>query len=153
METPMFNITRSVYDPQPIKVPAASAKYEIQTKGGEFFIISVNGCDSPEALVEHVVNEHNIPLPIAEQALELLANAKMEGFDEAVSNTWAVVEKGNGDDGITKFVAFAFAPEEIKIKTDLFVEGMRQFKSVLSEYISTREKNQRWAAPVAAIDV
>ena len=153
METPMFNIIRSVYDPQPIKFPAASAKYEIQTQGGEFFIISVNGCDSPEALIEYVINEHNIPLPIAEQALELLANTKMEGFDEAVSDTWAVVEKGNGDEGITKFVTFAFAPEEINVKTDLFVEGMKQFKSVLSNFISTREKNQQWTTSVTAIDV
>lgn len=154
MFQPVFNIQRSVYDPQPARALAITAKHEIQTKGGEFFIITVNGCNTPKALVDHVVKQFDIPLPVTEQALDMLAGATVDGYSEVVSDTWAVVEHDeDGNTEATKFVAFAFTPEEIELKTALFVEGIRQFKTVLVDYLGKREKNQLWAAPITAIEV
>ncbi|MRR21706.1 hypothetical protein EG830_01845 [bacterium] len=154
MLAPSFNIQRTVYDPKPIKLLAVSAKNEILTKGGVFFLISVNGCTTPEALVAHIVDDFNIPFPVATLALEAFADSEVEGFDYVVSDTWAVLEKGEEEgEEATKFVAFAFSPEEIEIKTALFVEGIKRFKAVLMNYLKKREINQIWAAPATAIQV
>ncbi|WP_145915441.1 hypothetical protein [Geobacter anodireducens] len=97
MQAPSFNIQRTAYDPKPVRPLAISAKHEILTKGGEFFLMTVNGCTSPETLVAHIVDNLDIPLPVATRALEALADSAVEGFDEVVSDTWAVLEKGEGE--------------------------------------------------------
>lgn len=152
MQQLTFNIQRSAYDPQPTRSVAITAKHEILTNGGEFFMMSVNGCTSPVTLVEHVVSEFNIPLPVVEQALESLANATIEEYAGVVCDTWAVAEEEpKRNEEITKFVAFAYSPEEIELKTALFVSGMRQFKAIISAFLEKREYNQVWVAPVAEI--
>ncbi|WP_158514106.1 hypothetical protein [Geobacter anodireducens] len=54
---------------------------------------------------------------------------------------------------MTKFVAFAFTPEEIEMKTALFVEGIKRFKAVLMDFLVKRESNQVWATPATEIQV
>lgn len=147
-----FKIKRNTYDPKPVRPLAVFAKQEILEKGGEFFLISVNGLTSPEALVSYVIEKLNIPISIATRALDIMANSTIEGFDEVVSDVWAVVEEDDGEE-VTKFVAFAFSCEEIEAKTNLFVEGIKQFKVVLTDYIQMRNSNRKWAEVPAAVVV
>lgn len=145
MQDVTFNVQRSLYDPKPVRYPALKAKDEILAQGGEFFLMTVNGYKSPDGLFANIIKEHNVPIAILDQALNVLASTSIEGTHATVADTWAVVENSeNNDEEVTHFVTFAFTPEEIEAKTALFIEGIKRFKTVLVGYLTMRENNRQW---------